>query len=239
MLSDTSHMPCTRRQLVHLLGLTALSGPGLLAGSRAHADEVCRDKRAEADGLWRRLVDGNRRFVDGTPADHDLVRARAELVGNPDAPIVVLGCSDSRVAPETVFDTALGELFVVRSAGNVVDPVGLGSIEYAVRHLHARLLVVLGHEHCGTVEAAVAGEMTASPSLEAVMRRIAPAVEGVRTVGIGGETDFTPAVVANVRQSARDLVTYSRLVGDAVATAKVVVVQALYRLESGSVDRLT
>jgi carbonic anhydrase len=237
MLSDDSRMPCTRRQLVQLLGLAALSGPGLLAG-RARADEVCRDKRAEADALWKRLVDGNRRFVEGTPADHDLVRARAALATEPGAPIIVLGCSDSRVAPETVFDAGLGELFVVRSAGNVVDPVGLGSIEYAVRHLGARLLVVLGHERCDTVAAAANGEMTATPSLEAVMRRIAPAVAGVRTVSAGGDVDYTPAIVANVRQSARDLVTYSRLVGDAVATAKLVVVQALYRLESGGVDRL-
>lgn len=236
MLSDTSHMPCTRRQLVHLLGLAALSGPGILAG-RAHADEVCRDKRVEADGLWKRLVDGNRRFVDGTPADHDLVRARAELLQHTSAPIIVLGCSDSRVAPETVFDAGLGELFVVRAAGNVVDPVGLGSIEYAVRHLHARLLVVLGHDHCDTVASAMLGDMTASPSLEAVMRRIAPAVEGVRNAA-HGPSDATPAVVANVRQSARDLVTYSRLVGDAVATGKLVVVQALYRLESGAVEKL-
>jgi carbonic anhydrase len=237
-MSSHRHMPCTRRQLVHLLGLAALSGPGVLTGRPAHADEVCRDKRAEADGLWKRLGDGNRRFVDGTPADHDVVRARAELLQHADAPIVVLGCSDSRVAPETVFDAGLGELFVVRAAGNVVDPVGLGSIEYAVRNLRARLIVVLGHDHCDTVESAMLGDMTASPSLEAVMRRIAPAVEGVRTVSHDGVTDFTPAVVANVRQSARDLVTYSRLVGDAVATGKLVLVQALYRLETGAVDKL-
>ncbi|MCW5892215.1 MAG: carbonic anhydrase [bacterium] len=230
-------MPCTRRQLVHLLGLAALSAPGFVTGRSARADEICRNKGVEAASLWRRLTEGNRRFVAGTPAEHDLVRARRELLGTPAAPIVVLGCSDDRIAPETVFDTGLGELFVVRTAGNVVDPVGLGSIEYAVRRLGARLLVVLGHDRCGAVEAAMTGELTASPALEAIMRRIAPALEGVRSAA-DGSGDARPAIVANVRQSARDLVTYSRLVGDAVATGKLVVVQAFYRLETGTVDRL-
>lgn len=230
-------MPYTRRQLVQLLGAAALGGPGLLAGSAARADDVCRDKRAVADGLWRRLADGNRRFVDGTPAAEDVVRARAALLATAAAPIVVLGCSDARVAPEAVFDAGLGELFVVRTAGNVVDPVGLGSIEYAVRRLGTRLLVVLGHDHCDAVAAAMAGELTASPALDAVLRRMQPAIEGVRSA-TGGAGDAMPAILANVRQSARDVVTYSRLLGDAVATGKLVVVPALYRLASGAVDQL-
>ncbi len=232
-------MGLTRRELGSLFAAGALAGvswPRRAFGDTA-LDGVCRDRGVEATELWGNLVTGNRRFVEGTPAEHALVDVREQLADAQHPRIVVLGCSDSRVGPETVFDTGLGELFVVRSAANVVDPVGLGSIEYALQRYHPKLLVVLGHSRCGTVEAALDGEEMPSPSMQALMRRIAPSVELLRDDPAGGDR-LQRAIEANVRQSARDLVTYSSIVGDAVASGKVGLVQTCYRVESGEIVRL-
>jgi carbonic anhydrase len=102
---------------------------------------------------------GNKRFVAGKPRAHALVSLRRKLASRQQPNVIVLSCSDSRVSPELVFDQTLGELFVVRTAGNVADPVGLGSIEYAVDHIHSPVLVVLGHQKCGAV-----AHRTAKPS---------------------------------------------------------------------------
>jgi carbonic anhydrase len=232
-------MGLTRRELGSLLGMAAIAG--LVEPRRAAADEVldgvCQERGVEAAELWGNLVSGNRRFVAGTPAEHALVDVREQLAAGQRPRVVVLGCSDSRVGPETVFDSGLGELFVVRSAGNVVDPVGLGSIEYAIKHHHPKLLVVLGHQDCGMVEAALDDEPMSSPSLQALMRRIAPSVEMLRDDPASDER-LQRAVEANVRQSARDLVTYSSIVGDAVSSGKVALVQTCYRLASGEVVRM-
>lgn len=231
-------MGLTRRELGSLLGM-ALAGMGWPrhAAAEVALDGVCRDRGVEAAELWTNLVTGNRRFVDGTPAEHALADVREQLADAQHPRVVVLGCSDSRVGPETVFDTGLGELFVVRSAGNVVDPVGLGSIEYALKHFQPKLLVVLGHSRCSTVEAALDGEEMPSPSMQALMRRIAPSVELLRD-DPASDDRLQRAVEANVRQSARDLVTYSSIVGDAVASGKVALVQTCYRLDSGEVVRM-
>src|SRR5205814_6637151 len=120
------------------------------------------------------LKAGNARFVRGESQLRDLPQARQALAAGQHPAAIILCCSDSRVPPELVFDQTLGRLFVVRAAGNVVDPALLGSIEYAVEHLGARLLVVLGHSSCGAVDAALKGG-SASPNLRALVERIAPA----------------------------------------------------------------
>ncbi|KAH3756127.1 carbonic anhydrase [Pelomyxa schiedti] len=104
--------------------------------------------------VLQRLSEGNQRFVAGTPAAKDLVHRRQELASGQHPVAVIVTCSDSRVCPEYIFDQSLGDLFVIRTAGNVVDDVELGSIEYAVEHLHSHLIVVLGHTACGAVTAA-------------------------------------------------------------------------------------
>ncbi len=104
---------------------------------------------------------------------------RPELAEGQHPYAIVLACADSRVAPELIFDESLGKLFVVRVAGNVADPVVLGSIEYAVEHLHANLLMVLGHENCGAVKATIGGGAF-PPNIEALIKRITPAVDKVR-----------------------------------------------------------
>ncbi len=105
------------------------------------------------------LKDGNARFSAGTASHPNASRERIAQTSGSQAPFaVVLTCSDSRVAPEVIFDRGIGDLFVVRDAGNVVDPLVIGSIEYGVGHLKAPLVVVMGHTNCGAVSAAVSGD---------------------------------------------------------------------------------
>jgi carbonic anhydrase len=123
------------------------------------------------------LLNGNRRFVAGKPTQNKapVLLQRREALAKSQEPFAV-GCSDSRVPPEFVFDVTMGGIFVVRTAGEVVDAVALGSIEYAIEHLGTRLIVVLGHQRCRAVSAAVAGATESGHILE-VLNAIAPAVE--------------------------------------------------------------
>ena len=106
-----------------------------------------------ADAIWADLMGGNKRCTAGKPKARQLASLRASLASSQHPSVIVLSCSDSRVAPELVFDKSLGELFVVRSAGNIADAIGVGSIEYAVEHLGSSVLVVMGHTKCGAVTA--------------------------------------------------------------------------------------
>lgn len=116
------------------------------------------EKNPLIEAIWADLEKGNRRFMAGKHTVISYNSMRRELSKGQKPEVIVLGCADSRVPPELVFDKNLGELFVVRDAGNVSDAVSLGSIEYAVEHLHAKMIVVLGHESCGAVAATVSGE---------------------------------------------------------------------------------
>lgn len=147
----------------------------------------------------------------------------------------MLGCADSRVSPELVFDKNLGELFVVRTAGNIADPIALGSIEYAAEHLHAKVIVVMGHEKCG---AAAAGAKMPTPSLDAIVKRIFPAIEKY-TLCAQGDQLLGLAVEANVQQSARDIVAESTLLQKEIAERKLTVIRAVYKLKTGEVQRLS
>src|SRR3954470_22302310 len=130
-----------------------------------------------ADEALKRLLEGNARFVAGKSnvRDRDLVTRRAALTKEQKPFAIVLSCSDSRVPPEFVFDVGLGDIFVVRTAGQVLDSVDIGSIEYATAHLGPKLIVVLGHQRCGAVSAAVSGA-NESGRIPNVVEAIAPAV---------------------------------------------------------------
>lgn len=190
-----------------------------------------------ADKIWDDLMAGNKRFVTGKIRAYEVVALRTKLAAGQQPHVIVLACSDSRVAPELVFDQNLGDLFVVRTAGNVADPVGLGSIEYAVDHVHSTVLVILGHQKCGAVSAACSGEKMPSRNLEAIVDKIDPAVAKAKTYA---KTDdlLESAVKENVHQSAKDLLANSQIVRDAVKTGKLTVIEAEYELDSGEVVRL-
>ncbi|MCL5671240.1 MAG: carbonic anhydrase, partial [Acidobacteria bacterium] len=135
----------------------------------------------------------------------------------------MLACADSRVCPSLLFDKDLGDLFVVRTAGNVADPVALGSLEFAAEYLHSRVLVILGHEQCGAVGAAAAGEKPPTPNLESIVARIRPAFESVKgSPGTGRRLRL--AERANVHLSADDILRNSPLLRAKVAAGNLTLI---------------
>jgi carbonic anhydrase len=193
--------------------------------------------RPSAGEVWDSLMAGNRRFVAGKPEARLLVPLRRRLASGQSPKAIILSCSDSRVGPELIFDQSLGDLFVVRTAGNVADAVALGSIEYAVEHLDTPLVVVLGHKKCGAVIAACSGEKMPSSNLEAIMKRIDPAVSQAKAYAKGDEL-VESAIKENVHHSAQDLLANSEIIRDAAKSGKLSVIEAEYELDSGQVVRL-
>jgi carbonic anhydrase len=190
-----------------------------------------------ADAIWADLMEGNKRFMAGKPKARQLVSLRASLASSQHPNVIVLACSDSRVAPELVFDKSLGELFVVRSAGNIADAIGVGSIEYAVEHLGSSVLVVMGHTKCGAVTAACSGEKMPSASLQTIVDKIDPAVAIAAKSAKGNEL-IEDAIVQNVHRSAQDVLASSEILQHFVAAGKLKVIEAEYQLDSGAVVRL-
>jgi len=132
------------------------------------------------DRFVQKLLDGNKRYVEGKPSHPNQTPERRQHVANGQHPFaVIVSCSDSRVPPEIIFDQGIGDLFVVRVAGNVIDDTGVGSIEYAAEHLHVSVILVLGHERCGAVEAAVKGG-EAPGHIKSLVEAIRPAVENAK-----------------------------------------------------------
>jgi carbonic anhydrase len=190
------------------------------------------------------LKAGNRRFAEGTSshfATEEAKRRRALAQGQSPSTII-LACSDSRVAPAVVLDQRLGDLFVIRVAGNIVAPEMLGSIEFAAASLGARLVVVLGHTMCGAI-AATLGEIEQpspdiSPNLRAITERIRPVVESVRdAVGADAREDvLSRSVRANVEASMRALRERSPVLDRLAREDGLVIVGAEYCLQTGIVD---
>ena len=180
------------------------------------------------------LLAGNHRFWDGHPRhDHESMR-RVAMLGEGQHPFaIVLGCADSRVTPELVFDHGLGDLFVIRVAGNVVAEDEAGSAEYALAHLHVPLLIVLGHEDCGAVTAALQAHEGAPEELITLLDRIAPALEGIDPA-LPTRERVRLGVEANVRQSVRQL----RDIQDRAVQPqeeRSLIVGAVYELRTGRV----
>ena len=187
-----------------------------------------------------RLREGNRRFVAGTSnIDEALSSARrAELVGGQSPFAVILACSDSRVPVELIFDQGLGDLFVIRVAGNIVAPSQIGSVEFAAAQLGTRLVIVLGHSNCGAVEATLKelaqDQQQRSPNLRAIVDRIRPAVESL----MSDDVSLHDAVAANVRQSVSQLQHGSQILEEMIETDELAIVGAEYSIESGEVTFL-
>ena len=184
----------------------------------------------------KRLLDGNARYVTAKATHPDQTAERRTAVAVAQSPFaVVVGCSDSRVPPEVIFDQGLGDLFVVRSAGHVMDDASLGSLEYAVEHLGAHLILVLGHERCGAVDAAVKG-LKAEGHIAAIAKAIQPAVEAAR----GKPGDWLDnAVRANVGLVTQSLNNSKPLLHESVEAGKLKVVGARYDLDTGAVELVT
>ena len=189
-----------------------------------------------------RLQDGNRRFVSGTSKIDEAVREarRAELVTGQSPFAIVLACSDSRVPVELVFDQGLGDLFVIRVAGNVVAPSQVGSVEYAAAQLGTRLVVVLGHSNCGAVDATLKElrreQAHRSPNLRAIVDRIRPAVEPL--LEENEHVSLQDAVIANIIRSVERLHHGSIILEELVKSGDLLIVGAEYSIESGVVTFL-
>ena len=194
-----------------------------------------------AAAALERLRSGNRRFVDDMRRDAGATHERRTALAAGQEPFaIVLGCSDSRVPAEIVFDQGLGDLFVIRVAGNIVAPSQVASVEFAAVRFGTRLVVVLGHSQCGAILATLEdlerpGERDAA-SLRAIVDRVRPAVEEVVAAGGDPEHLVREAVRANVRRSVSLLRHGSELVERMVTTEGLLVVGAEYSLETGVVE---
>jgi carbonic anhydrase len=190
-----------------------------------------------------RLRDGNRRFVsetrsEATPSSR---ARRSELTAGQEPFAVILGCSDSRVPAEIVFDQGLGDLFVIRVAGNIVAPSQIGSVEFAAARYGTRLVVVLGHSNCGAVMATLEElhrpSQDQSRNLHAIVSRIQPAVEGLLATDVRHYPDrlLRDAVRANIHASVNQLRHGSDVLEDLIVEG-LMIVGAEYSLETGVVD---
>lgn len=196
----------------------------------------------DALSALQRLKDGNQRFASDmrrADASHD---RRAELRAGQEPFAIILGCADSRVPGELVFDQGLGDLFVIRVAGNIVAPSLVGSVEFAAQQFQTRLVVVLGHSQCGAIQATLSAlRQPAAPgsaNLRAIVDRIRPAVEPLVTAagGLDEQALVAAAVRANIQASCNHLRHGSALLEELIATEGLMVVGAEYSLESGLVD---
>ncbi len=178
-----------------------------------------------------RLKDGNNRFITATPnTPVQGSNERAALTGGQSPFAIILSCADSRVVPETIFDTGLGEIFIIRVAGNVANTSSIASIEYAVAHLGSKLIVTMGHQSCGAVGAAVAGGDN-GPNLNKLVSYITPSVDK-----LGSDAPLDAIIKANANNSAETLINSSTIIGDAVKSGDVKIVSAYYNLDSGKVE---
>jgi len=192
-----------------------------------------------------RLQQGNRRFVANhlaVPTDHQA--RRNELVSGQEPFAIILGCSDSRVPAELVFDQGFGDLFVIRVAGNIVAPSQIGSVEFAAARFGTRLVVVLGHSSCGAIQATIEElhrpTVNQSPNLKAIVDRIRPGVADIVTTREpeGALAVEHAAMAANVRASVDQFRHGSAIIENLIAKDGLVVTGAWYSLETGKVEFL-
>jgi len=193
-----------------------------------------------------RLLEGNRRFIINVRSVESMTSQarRAQLIHEHRPFATVLGCSDSRAPAELIFDQGLGDLFVIRVAGNIVAPSQIASVEFAADRFGVRLALVMGHTHCGAVEAALETMLDSSTAgradLSSIVGRIRSAIEGVLTPELrwNRELLLEQAVRANIRAAASHLARGSRLLEHLILEQRLIVAGAMYNLETGGVELL-
>jgi carbonic anhydrase len=227
----------SRRGFLKLAGSAAI---GFAVAGRAFAEEVKHPPKPEnvvsPDVALERLMAGNKRYVEGVARRHDFKAEREALSMGQNPFAGILSCADSRVAPEYAFDTGRGDLFVVRVAGNFATDDGIASFEYAVQVLSTPLIMVLGHEACGAVGAAIKsikGNTTLPGHLPALVASISPAVKAV--LDKPGDT-LNNAIRQNVILNVEKLKTAAPILSKAVEEKKVRVVGAVYNLANGRIE---
>ncbi|TXL75744.1 carbonic anhydrase [Vineibacter terrae] len=227
-----------RRMLGGSAALGGAMGIAAISSVAAWGKDVGAAPNAIApDEAWKRLLDGNTRYVANNPTNKDFSAGRAARA-QAQFPIAgIVSCADSRVAPELVFDQGPGEVFIVRVAGNFVNDDGLASLEYGVKFLGIPLLVVLGHSGCGAVDATikVIKDKAALPGhLPALVAALKPGVEAAIAKKPG---DLLPEAIAeNVRHNVKRLMTARPVISALVASGKVKVVGGVYDIATGKVN---
>jgi carbonic anhydrase len=189
---------------------------------------------------WREMERGNQRFVSGEPSHpRQDVERRESLIGKQEPHAALFGCSDSRLAAEIIFDKGLGDLFVVRNAGQIISESVIGSLEYAVAVLHVPLIVVLGHDECGAVRAAIDSlepdAVPLPPHIHTLIEKIIPAVRRVKAVdGSEEPPDSSEVGREHLRDTVAELLETSELISEAIANGTLAIVGANYRLLEGT-----
>src|SRR5882724_2076185 len=203
-----------------------------VAADPAHSDQP---SVAPAEAISK-LKEGNSRYTSGNPQHPGQTTERRTELAKTQHPFAgIVSCSDSRVPPEIVFDQGLGDLFIVRVAGNVINDEGLGSIEYTVDHLGTRLILVLGHQRCGAVDAAretIAAKGKAPGHIESLVTAIRPAVEAT------AKDDLEATVKANVKNVVKALRSSTPILKAEVDSGKIQVIGGYYSLDTGAVTFL-
>ncbi|CAC9460277.1 carbonic anhydrase [bacterium endosymbiont of Bathymodiolus sp. 5 South] len=189
------------------------------------------------------MVDGNQRFIDGTTLHYKFYpHGDTKDIQDQEPFAIVLGCSDSRVPIETIFDQSFGDLFIIRIAGNIVAPSQMGSIEFAISKFKTSLVVVLGHSNCGAISATIdecINKTHLSNSLYSITDRIKPSILPLIDSGLSNHELTHKAVETNIINSVKQLQSQSPIIKRAIKNNKLEVIGANYSLKSGAVDFLT
>jgi carbonic anhydrase len=237
---QTQRMHCSRRAVLRFAATSAI---GLALGGPGSAKEAKAPPKPQnvlsPDASLERLLQGNQRYVDGVSRRHDFKHEREALVGGQNPFASILSCADSRIAPEYAFDSGRGDLFVCRVAGNFANNDTIASMEYSVAVLGAPLILVLGHEACGAVDATIKSlkDGTTLPGhLPSLVTALAPAVNAVSQQP-GNLLDN--ATRKNVIDNIEKLKSATPILSAAIEQRKLRVVGGIYRLKDGRVDMLT
>jgi len=227
----------SRRRVV---GFAAASTVGLLLADTVHAKETKPPPKPQnvmtPAAALERLLKGNARYVEGVAQRHDFKHERVALAGGQNPYAAILSCADSRIAPEYAFDSARGDLFVCRVAGNFANNESVASLEYAVAELGTPLILVLGHDACGAIAATIKSlkDGTTLPGhLPSLVDALAPAVKAVSQQG--GDT-LADAIRQNVLDNVKKLSSATPILSAAVEQGKLKVVGGIYRLKDGRVE---
>ena len=225
------------------LGTLALSSAGFLSTRHADAKEKKRPPKPEnvlsPDDALERLLDGNERYVEGVARRHDFKHEREALAGGQNPYAAILSCADSRIAPEYAFDSVRGDLFVCRVAGNFASTETIASLEYAVAVLNTPLILVLGHDACGAVDATIKSLKDDKPlpgHMPSLVEAIAPSVKAASSQD-GSKLDN--AIRQNVIDNVAKLKSATPILSAAVDEKKLIVRGGIYRLKSGKVEMVS
>ena len=249
-----NQMKIIKMVFISLMGILILTGCSTGSDQANHSESIEAAANVERAGkpetvanaseAKARLVEGNQRYLQGMSMQNSGESVRLELSKNGQAPFaIIVGCSDSRVPPEVIFDQGLGELFVVRNAGNVVDPVVLGTLEYGAEHLEVPLIVVLGHEKCGAVKATVDGVRSGekvSGDLGEIIGLITPSygkvIENSELAQEKQPADLYELCADQNIQAAIEKIKSNSVIGHLLESGKVSVIGAKYHMDTGEVS---